>query len=153
MMMFFISLFFFHLILLCRCPVLNGNKVKHDVSCNKKSALEKSIHFESLDLTEFLMSLVDLNMDIIDGLTYIKMILIFSPGIGKHFNGNTACSCDDSATLIIHILYFFMVNSVCYKSKGIIWRRGCRGLEISSDQEAPVQKGMNVMGETRWHSL
>jgi len=49
--------------------------------------LEISIHFQTLDLTKFLMCSVDLNMDTISGTTHIK-IFSFSLSIGKQFTDN-----------------------------------------------------------------
>jgi len=48
--------------------------------------------FQTLDFTKFLMCSVDLNMDTVSGMTHIKMIFSFSPGVSKHFIGNPLCS-------------------------------------------------------------
>jgi len=67
--------------------------------------LEKSIHFQTLDLTKFLMCSVDLNMGTISGTTHIKTIYSSLAGIGKNFTGTTLCISDDSVMQLIHILH------------------------------------------------
>jgi len=73
------------------------------------------MHFKSLDLMEFLMcqciSLCTLLVT-----WYIKMIISFLPGIGKHFIGNMLCSSDNSVMHVIAILHFVTINNVLHKS-------------------------------------
>jgi len=51
------------------------------------SVLEKSLHFQTLDLTNFLKCSVDLNMGTISGITHIKTIFSFLPT--RYFTDNT----------------------------------------------------------------
>jgi len=60
--------------------------------------LEKSVDFRTLDLKEFLMCSVDLNMGAISGTIHIQTIFSLSPGICKHFSAEALCSSDDSVT-------------------------------------------------------
>jgi len=103
------------------------------------------MYFKTLDLTKFLMCLVDLSMDTISGTIYINTIFSFLPCINEHFTGNVLCSSDNSVMQLIHIFHFFMINSVFYKPpEKIIWRRcreqGCQGMGPffpSNNQEIP----------------
>jgi len=74
--------------------------------------MEKETYFQTLDLITFLMCSVDLNRGTISAMTHIKMIFSFSPDTTKHFIGNVLCSCDDSVTELINILYLFMINNI-----------------------------------------
>jgi len=65
-----------------------------------------------VDLIKFLMCSLDLSMVTISGMTCMKTIFSFVPGIGKHFIGNTL---QLIALHIIHILHFFMINNASYK--------------------------------------
>jgi hypothetical protein len=78
------------------CSALNVNKLKKNLK--PKSVLQKSIHCQTVDLTEFLMCSVALNMATISGTTNIKTIFSFSPCSGIHFSGNALCSSNDSVT-------------------------------------------------------
>jgi len=54
-------------------------------------------------------------MGTISGTLPIKTVFSFLPGIGRHIIGNTFCNSDNFVMHIIHILHFFMINSVLYK--------------------------------------
>jgi len=118
------------------------------------SVLEKLIHFQTLDLTKFLICSLDLHMCTFSGTTHIKMIFSFFPGIGNHFIGSTVCSSADSAMQLIHILHFFTVNSVFYKfpeskiQTRQIWRTWGPGNGFPSSRpmirKITVQKSINT---------
>jgi len=69
------------------------------------------MYFQTLDLIKFLMCPVYLNMGTISGMTHIKMIFSFLPGIGKHFIGNSLCSSGDCH--IAHSYFAFFHSKQC----------------------------------------
>jgi hypothetical protein len=100
-----------------RCLALKGSKIKHYIPSTTQ-CIGKSIHFQTMDITKYLMYSADLLIWApLVALAHIRTIFSFWTGIGKHFIGNALCSSDDSV-MLIHVLYFFMINSVLYKPLG-----------------------------------
>jgi len=48
-------------------------------------------------------------------MTHIKMLFIFSLGIGKYFIGNALRTSDYSVIQLIYILHFFLMDNVFHK--------------------------------------
>jgi hypothetical protein len=129
------------------CLALNGNTIKHYISWTIKCIREIK-HFQTVDLTKFLMCSVYPNMGTISGTTHIQTIFSFSPGTGKHFTDNALCSPDDFVMQLIHILHLFMIIFFYKLPEGKIqsqiWRMGGGGevrewvpLFLSNNQETP----------------
>jgi len=117
--------------------------------------VNKSIHFQTVDLTKFLTCSAGLNMGTVSGTTHIKTIFSFSPGTEKHFTGNALCSSDDSVTQLIHNLHFFTLNSVLYKtlqnkrkSRSQIWRT--RWTELSCLMPLACTQKMTMTKRKSW---
>jgi hypothetical protein len=62
------------------------------------------------------MCSVDLNIGTTSGTKHIRTIFSIWTGTDKHFIGNALCSSDDSDTQLIHILLFFIINNIFYRS-------------------------------------
>jgi hypothetical protein len=84
--------------------------IKENIYFQPLSALEKSIHFQILDLTKFLMCSVDINMGIISGTTHIKMIFNSLPATGKEFTVNALCSSNLENVEAKEWVPFFLFN-------------------------------------------
>jgi hypothetical protein len=106
------------------------------------------------------MCSIDLKVVTINRMIHLKVILIFSPGIGRHFPGNTLNSSDDFIMQPIHILHFLTIN-IFYKhpEEGIqrsqLWRtRGPENASLPSYQIIrPVQKCMKMARKVRWCTM
>lgn len=73
--------------------------------------LEKSIHFQALDLTRFLMcSVISTWAPFVERHTSRRNC--FSSGTDKHYCIKALCSYDGS---VMYTLHFFVINNVCYK--------------------------------------
>jgi len=90
------------------------------------------------------------------------MIFSFLPGTGKHFCCNILCSSDNLTTQFIHVLHFFMIKNIFYKTpeeKNPLvkpWEQGARKWEslfITNDQEiaCPEKHEHDGRGEVLHH--
>jgi hypothetical protein len=85
----------------------------------------------------------------------------FSPGIGKHFIGNTLCTSDDSVAEFIYVLHIVMISRVFYKcpeKKSKQVKSGNKRarewvLILSNDQETLCTERQNTVGEVRWCTI
>jgi hypothetical protein len=149
-----------------RYQIMNGIKVAKFYRIQGfLIVLEKTIQFQTFDLTKFCMSSEDLNIGIISGTTHIKMIVIFSPAIGKHFIANALCRCDDSVMWLIHIctsshcMMSFTTTSLQKKNpeESNLQNEGTREWFPPSFcltiRKLPAQKGMNMMEEVKWCTI
>jgi len=74
--------------------------------------LEKSIHFQTLDLTKCIFFFLDPNMCTISGTKHTKTIFSSCPGIVKHSMGKS----DDFFTQLVYIFSLFTISNVFYKT-------------------------------------
>jgi hypothetical protein len=78
----------------------------HSLYHQQQSVFEKSLHFQTPDITKFLMYSANLNMNTTGDTTHTRMIFNFWPGIGKHFIVNVLCNSDDCHTTYSHSALF-----------------------------------------------
>jgi len=112
---------------------------KHNITyLHPQSVLEKSIHFQTLDLTKFLMCSAGLSIVTISDTRHIKTIFSFSPGTGKHFIGNALCSSDGYRATHSHFAHLHYKRCLLQTpgkkiQRTQIWRtRGEEGTRLTS---------------------